>query len=310
MITEGVLNALRCPRCRSSLTPGMDGSTPAGEELRCIACAQVFPIIGGVPRMADVTGLAREVAKSFGFQWRARFGRLFERNTLYGLSAEEERQAFFEAMGIRPEGLTGKMVLDAGCGDGFLLGILGQYPAEIVGIDINTSIEIPRRRCIHLANVTVLQADIFAAPFVAASFDYVWCEGVLPLAEDPRKGFQALSDLVKPGGRLYIWVYPSENLSIYQHLRDLFRVAHMLPRWFLLPVCYGLALPLSLARRVLRPHAHRESLASVAFALFDNLSPHLQKRHTVTEVRTWFEEAGFSDLKQTGLVGMSGTRMR
>jgi len=309
-MTETVLDALRCPRCRNSLTRVRHEAAPGEGALRCTG-GHVFPIMGGVPRMAHVTGVAREVAKSFGFQWRARISHLFERDTLYGVSAEEERRNFFDAMGIRPEELTGKMVLDAGCGDGFLLTILGQYPAEVVGVDINTSIEIPRQQCLHLTNVTVLQADLFAAPFAGETFDYVWCEGVLDHTEDPRRGFQALRDLVKPGGRMYVWLYSSESPSIYQRIRDLLRVAHLIPRWLTLVLCYGLAVPLWLGRRILRRSPARgESLRSVAFALFDNLSPRVQNRHTVAEVRNWFEETGFSDLKQTGLVGMSGTRMR
>jgi hypothetical protein len=52
-----------------------------------------------------------------------------------------------------------------------------------------------------------------------------------------------------------------------------------------------------------------DSVRTIAFGLFDNLSPRVQTRHTVAEVRDWFEERGFSALKQTGMIGMSGTKV-
>lgn len=299
-MTPGVLEVLRCPACESRVAP-------AGEAFRCAGCRRGYPVVNGVPRMVVDARGGGQIAQSFGFQWRARSRNLFEAGSLYGLSMEEERQSFFDGLGITPDQLAGKRVLDAGCGDGFLLRILGKYPAEVVGIDFNSSIEIPHQNCRHLSNVTVLQADILTPPFAAATFDYVWCEGVLVCTDDPRKGFQILSRLVKPDGRLYVWVYPSERLSIYQRIRDLVRVGHTLPRWLLLPLCYALALPLSMAQR-LRRRSRTEPIRAIAFALFDNLSPRVQTRHTVAEVGAWFEENGFSDLRQTGLIGMSGTR--
>jgi SAM-dependent methyltransferase len=248
-----------------------------------------------------------DAAKSFGFQWRARANEVFERGTLYGMSPEEEHRHFFDALGIQPEDLTGRTVLDAGCGDGFLLSVLADYPVRVIGIDLNASpaISYPRRG--ERARVAVLQADMFASPFATRTFDYVWCEGVLSHTENPRLGFQTLSGLVKPGGRLYVWVYCSERLSIYQRIRDVVRVGHRIPWSLLVLLCYTLAIPLAFAKR-LRRRGRAESLRPVAFALFDNLSPPIQSRHTVAEVRSWFEENGFADLKQTGFGGMSGRK--
>src|SRR6185369_2241147 len=114
---------------------------------------------------------------------------------------------------------------------------------------------------------------------------------------------------VKPGGRLYVWVYPSERLSIYQRVRDAVRIGHRLPHGLLVPLCYGLALPLAVLRRFRRAGSP-DSVRTIAFALFDNLSPVVQTRHAAAEVRSWFEEHGFMDIKQNGYIGMSGTKGR
>ncbi len=305
-----ILKILRCPLCLGSLTPQASTEASAEAALSCTDCGRVYPITEGVPRMAITSGASGEIARSFGFQWRVREKKWFECSTLYGLSAKEERRDFFDRLGISPEDLTGKTILDAGCGDGFLLRILGEYSTEVVGIDINSSIEIPYRRCRDFSNVAVIQADILAPPFFPETFDYVWCEGALVYAEDPRKAFGMLSDLVKPGGRLYVWVYPAERLSVYQRARDLLRIAHRAPYPLLLALCYALAVPVALAQRLLPRRFRTESIRSIAFAFFDNLSPRIQTRHAVTEVRGWFKEFGFSEVKQTGMIAMSATKVR
>jgi SAM-dependent methyltransferase len=305
-MTDPLVTLVRCPACLALLARETTGT---GSALRCTTCARTYPIVHGVPWMASGNGIAARNARSFAFQWRARAKSLFERGTLYGMSREQEERHFLEALGIGPQALTGRTVLDAGCGDGFLLTVLAQYPAEVFGIDINTAVRPPELSDAHPGTVTVLQADLFAPPFAAETFDFVWCEGVLVHTADPRSGFRTLTELVKPGGRLYVWVYPSERRSVYQRVRDLVPVAHRVPWPLLLLLCYVLAIPLTVAKR-LRHRGQRDSLRTVAFALFDNLSPPIQSRHTASEVRSWFEENGFADLKQTGLVGMSGTKAR
>jgi len=301
-----IASLIRCPRCGGRVVPE---ATDRDERLRCKTCDEIYPVVAGIPRMAISTATSRKVAASFGFQWLARARTYFERGTLYGLSPDAERRNFLAGLDIDAADLQGKIVLDAGCGDGFLLTLVSQYPVTVVGIDISTSVDLAYERTRRQANAMVLQADIFAPPLAPEAFDYVWCEGVLVHTEDPRKGFGSLSRLVKPGGRLYVWVYPSERLSIYQRIRDIVRIGHRLPHAVLVPLCYALALPLTVLRR-LRHTGPAESVRTVAFAMFDNLSPIVQTRHSVAEVRSWFEEHGFTALKQTGHVGMCGTKVK
>ena len=306
MMNETAIRLLRCPVCRGRLTPTAEFDS-SDAALTCADCRRPYPVRDGLPHLS-VGGSPADVAASFGFQWRARAWRLFEGDTLYGLSADDESRNFFNALGIGPEKLAGKVVLDAGCGDGFLLTVLAQHPTEVVGIDLSASANLAAKRCSHLSNVTVLHGDLFSPPFPPGSFDYVWCEGVLVHTENPRRGFQILADLVKPGGRLYVWVYPSENLSVYQRLRDLLRGAYRLPHSLLLLLCYFLAIPLTLAQRLRKGPREAHRFRTVAFGLFDNLSPRVQTRHTADEIRRWFQENGFTDVRQTGVIGMSGTR--
>jgi SAM-dependent methyltransferase len=255
--------------------------------------------------MTPVSKERPAAAKSFGFQWAARAEGRFEETTLYGLTADQERETFFRSFGIRPEDLKGKLLLDAGCGDGLLLQLISGLGAEIVGVDVHTAITVPYRRCRDLPDVTILQADLLKPCFAPGSFDFVWCEGVIVAMPDPREAFFSVSRLVKPGGRLYMWVYPSERPGAYQRLRDLMIAPYLLPY----PLLYGLCQLLACG---LYPLYHLKgkgrSLRTLRFDLFDNLSPRYQWRFKEEEFRALFEEAGFTDLRRTGRIGMSGIR--
>jgi len=109
--------------------------------------------------------------------------------------------------------------------------------------------------------------------------------------------------LVKPGGQLYLWVYPSERLSIYQRIRDILVASYRIPYPLLLGLSYLLACSLS---PVLKLSGRRRSLNTIMFDLFDNLSPRYQWRFTEAAIYSWFKEAGFIDVKVNGRIGVSG----
>ena len=305
VLAERVREILRCPGCHDSLLDAQVERDGAFRGFLCPSCGLVFPILGGVPRMLVSSAENDPAAESFGFQWRARDSGVFETDTLYGLTKEQELSNFFNAYGIRPVDLRGKTVLDAGCGDGGLLELISGYGAEIVGMDINTSVSVAYRRCERLPDVMVLQGDILQPCFQAEAFDFVWCEGVVVHTPDPEKAFRSVSRLVKPGGTLYLWVYPSDRLSIYQRIRDWLIAPYLIPRPILVAVCYFLALATLPAFRLT---GRNRSLRTIAFDFFDNLSPRYQWRYKEEEIRCWLTEAGFEDLRVTGYVGMSGRR--
>lgn len=305
-MNERVRLMLRCPACCEPVTNAGTVGEDISKGLRCDNCGRLFPIVDGVLRMMTSRAHKDPAAESFGFEWLARDRGLFETDTLYGLTKEQEIAAFLDAYGIELSDLRGKTFLDAGCGDGALLELIAGYEPEIIGIDISDSVSIAERRSRQLPNVTILQADILRPCFATASFDFVWCEGVVIHTPNPSKALEAIGHLVKPGGQLYVWVYPSDNVSVYQRVRDLLVAPYRLPRPILIMLCYSLAtamLPL------FRISGRKQSIGTIAFNLFDNLSPRYQWRYTEQEIRRWFGEAGFADLRVTGRVGISGKRI-
>ena len=52
---------------------------------------------------------------------------------------------------------------------------------------------------------------MFKLPFAPESFDYIYSIGVLHHTPDCEQAFKGLPRLLKPGGRIAIWLYSAYN---------------------------------------------------------------------------------------------------
>jgi SAM-dependent methyltransferase len=114
----------------------------------------------------------------------------------------------------------GSTVLEAGCGVGAQTVTLARRSpqARFTSIDIAAdSVAEAQRRvaAAGLENVTFRQADLFALPFAAASFDHVFVCFVLEHLAQPRQALAVLQRLLKPGGT--ITVIEGDHGSAYFH---------------------------------------------------------------------------------------------
>jgi SAM-dependent methyltransferase len=114
----------------------------------------------------------------------------------------------------------GSTVLEAGCGVGAQTITLAQRSpdARFTSVDVSAdSIAEAVRRADRagLANVEFRQADIFALPFNAESFDHVFVCFVLEHLSRPVEALSILSRLLRPGGS--ITVIEGDHGSTYFH---------------------------------------------------------------------------------------------
>ena len=292
-----ILDILHCPMCTQNLTL-IDKEVVEGEvidgALVCNGCQSSFRIMNGVPRMIVDLGDHKEIAESFGFQWAKKAEKKFEIDTVYGETEQEEAGDFFHCLGIDPDDLRGKVVLDAGCGCGQLTKALGKFGAEVFGIDIFSSIETVYEYCRSEDNVNIIQADVLNLPFRRESFDYVWSDEAICYSEETKRAFYNLCDVLKAPGKLFVRVYSKTDQSFVVKLRDFLRISHKIPRHILFYLCFLLSLPLSLIKRLLNKRA--VTLKANALILFNALSPQFINRHTEEEVVSWFKEKKFYDI--------------
>lgn len=306
-VAEEVRAILRCLDCQSGLNSGPDG-------LVCAGCGRQYPLLNGVIRFVG----AQEYAGSFGFQWK-----LYSRTQLDDASSQRSESAFRRRTGFRPEDLKGKLVLDVGCGMGRFAEVATRWGAHVVGIDLSLASEVAAK---NLADrtATIFQADVFKLPFAPGSFDYIYSIGVLHHTPDCEQAFKSLPKLLKPGGRIAIWLYSAYNP--WYRMSDVYRkVTRKMAPETLHKFC-RLVVPLYSLHQGLKkiplvgkftssalawaiPMSHNKDATWRVLDTFDWYSPWYQSKHTYEEVFRWFEACGLEDLRVIEQpIAVQGTR--
>jgi SAM-dependent methyltransferase len=177
-------------------------------------------------------------------------------------------------------------IADIGCGTGQLVNFLALRPRrELVGVDFSSvSLGYARalRDRLELANVTLQEENVLELSLPTASFDYVFCNGVLHHTGEPRRGFEHVARIVKPGGYVTVGLYNTYGRCVHGRLR-----------WF---SQHAGGLGQSVAdwgvRQMLGKQDEafdREKRRTWWADQFDH--PH-ESVHTVGEVLRWFDETG------------------
>jgi len=103
--------------------------------------------------------------------------------------------------------LTGKQVLDVGCGGGILADAMARKGAQVLGIDLATkSLKVAQLHALEAQTEGVRYREVSAEALAAeapASFDVITCMEMLEHVPDPSSVVRACYELVKPGG----WVF-------------------------------------------------------------------------------------------------------
>jgi SAM-dependent methyltransferase len=194
--------------------------------------------------------------------------------------------------------------------------IVAAAGAEVHAADLSVAIDAAHDNLGGRPNITFYQADILNLPFAEGTFDYIYSIGVLHHTPNTQRAFERLAPLLRPGGRIAIWVY-STKLRLMIGSEILRPLTSRLPKPLLLELC-RIAKPLYYVHRL--PVVGLATCALLPTSLdpepewrwldtFDWYSPKYQFKHTNDEVAGWFREAGLIDLVPLSLpVSMSGRR--
>jgi 2-polyprenyl-6-hydroxyphenyl methylase/3-demethylubiquinone-9 3-methyltransferase len=103
-------------------------------------------------------------------------------------------------------GLSGKEVIDIGCGGGLLSEGMAALGAKVTGIDLGekalTVAKLHLFESGHTIDYRLISAEAMALQ-MPASFDIVTCLEMLEHVPDPASVVQACASLVKPGGQVF-----------------------------------------------------------------------------------------------------------
>jgi SAM-dependent methyltransferase len=242
---------------------------------------------------------------AYGLQW----------NRYRIIRPEEDRATFRNRTGLLESDLNGKVVLDAGCGMGRYLRIAAERPASlIVGLELSQAAVAAHELTSGLSQVGVVRGDLLSLPFAPESFDEIYSLGVLDHTPDPRAAFLSLARLLKPGGRIVVWVYPRERRLVEWMMNVQRAVSTRLPLGWLESLC-RVSAPIGGLKRRLMSHPRwlvqrlgvALHLATIGVSMhpdpevrvcdtLDWYAPEYMSRHTFDEVTEWFTEAGLTDL--------------
>ena len=283
-MNRDLLSLVRCPHCRGDL--GIEVDPP--QALACRSCAAAVPIVRGIPRLAGDS-----YAASFGRQWNR-----------YDVARPEEDEATFRVKtGLVPSDLAGRRVLDAGCGGGRYARLVGAHGARVLAVDLSSAVEKAAALCSGLPDVLVAQADLLDLPLAEGAFDLVYSIGVLHHTPDPRRAFGQIARRVQPGGRLAVWLY-RRNTAPQEWINTGIRgLTTRLPARWLEPLCAGLGAlgSVPLLNRTLSKLVNFSSHPDWTLRVCDNFdwyAPRYQSHHTLDELKRWFAEEGFVDIRE------------
>jgi SAM-dependent methyltransferase len=242
---------------------------------------------------------------AYGLQW----------NRFRIIREDEDRATFANRTGFGDADLAGKTILDGGCGMGRYLRVAaGRGAAMVVGIDLSLAVEAARELTAGRPEVAIIRGDLLRPPFAEGSFDLIYSIGVIDHTPDPRAAFLELARLLRPGGRIAIWIYERESPAVERIMNAHRAISTRLPLGVLLALCKVTA-PIGLVKRRLMASRWKpvERLGVALHALtigvsmhpdaevrvcdtLDWYAPKYLSRHTVEEVAGWFAEAGLCDV--------------
>ena len=265
-----------------------------------------FPILNGIPRFCN----SENYTQNFGYQWTHFASTQLDSRGHWGNVSE--RRLFAETEW--PRRMEGQRILEAGCGMGRFTELLAATGAEIFACDSSVAVESNRRNTGALGDINFAQADIHALPFERGFFDRILCVGVLQHCPSPRRAFEALVPLLKPGGEIVVDVYRLSWRCLLlgkYYLRPFTRRLRpeILHRFVKAHVGWVYPFTGSI-QRLMGPWSRRlspvlaiadyrgvydapaETLRVIAeLDTFDMLSPMYDRPQTIGQVRRWFRDA-------------------
>ena len=83
---------------------------------------------------------------------------------------------------------------------------IGEFGCDVYACDLSPSVHYAARYFKEFP-VTYFQANLMQPPIRPATFDVVYCAGVLHHTPNTRFTFERVAETVAPGGRMFVWLY-------------------------------------------------------------------------------------------------------
>lgn len=120
---------------------------------------------------------------------------------------------------LRTELVTGKAVLEVGCGMGTHAALLAKAGADLTAVDItDNAVETTRQRFQMFGlRGRIQHGDAEHLPFEDAAFDMVWSWGVIHHSSSTERCLEEITRVLREGGNLVLMVYYRPSIVYYVH---------------------------------------------------------------------------------------------
>ena len=231
--------------------------------------------------------------KSFGMEW-GMFN--YEEDKTWELKGEDLLERFLNETEETKQSLAGKLVFDAGCGNGQLNQYIARCGAVVVGMDLSKSVERANANN-NEQNAFFLQADVQYPPLQFEKFDIVHSSGVLICTNNSELTFSKIEPCVKQKGKLSVWLYhPRKNLihNTFNFMRKFtsrlpVKVQYYLYLFTLFPASY-------IVKRI---KGNKQNAREMMIAIMDWFSPEFRWEHSPEEAANWFAKRRYKEIKVT-----------
>lgn len=288
-----------------------------------------------------------DIKKSFRDKWEKNKDLVFSESLSedsYAFRWIIERNGFQDSSHLQTFLKKKKRILDAGCGNGRVTALLRKYspPAgtEIIGIDL-VSADIAEQNLKKYGlynNIKFYPKDLLDDLTDLGTFDFIYCQEVLHHTPSPRDGFLNLCKRLSENGGIAVYVYKKkgpmrefadeyirdkisglsyeEAMSVCGQITELGKVLSesgikvKVPQVDILDIKEG---EYDLQRFIY--HFFLKCFWNTELTVNDNTvinydwyHPQICSKHTVEEVREWFEAAGLTIIYE--FVDFYGITMR
>lgn len=180
----------------------------------------------------------------------------------------------------------GKIVLDAGCGNGRWAFALSALGAEVTAVDQSEhGLQNVRKLCKNFPDFRAQAANLLEPLPLEGGFDLVWSFGVLHHTGDTYRAFQNVQRMVKPAGMIFLMIYgeptrAGEFAEINTYVKHRQATAAM-----------------SFPEKI--EYLKRIYPDELVHGYFDAISPLINDLYRFDEFEVWLKNAGFTDVRRT-----------
>lgn len=235
----------------------------------------------------------KRTKESFSNEWNL-FN--YEEDKVWDLDTEGMLQRFLNENNETKETLKGKLIFDAGCGNGLLNQSVAANGNTIIGMDFSNSIERAFEKNTEL-NAIFIQGDVQFPPLQFDYFDIVHCSGVIIHTTNSELTFSCLIPCLKVGGKMSVWMYHPVKGFIHNLFNFLRKYSSKLPLQLQYYIYMITIFPISFI--VKRLKGNKQNKREMMIDILDWFSPEFRWEHDHDEATAWFFKRNFNQVKIT-----------